>query len=142
MNTGAAAQRIEQSVDGPAWFQYCFSVYVRAGVSTPVVLYSTDGTVSADTRATAGPLWQRVVHSVRLESPTEATAFGFELGPGAAVELYGFQAECQPAPSAYRRTTTRSGVYERSRFGDDVLTLRADGPGEYSCAVRIVAGMW
>jgi hypothetical protein len=141
VNTGAAAQRIEQSIEGPARFQYCFSVCARADVSTPVVLYSTDGTMSADTRATAGPSWRRLAHSSRLESASEATVFGLELGPGAAVELYGFQAECQPAASAYRRTTTRSGVYERSRFGDDVLTLTADGPGEYSCAVRIVAGM-
>ncbi len=141
VNTGAAAQQIEQSIEGPAWFQYCFSVYARANVSTPVVLYSTDGTVLASTLAAAGPSWRRLVHSSRLESTSGATVFGLELGPGAAVELYGFQAECQPAPSAYRRTTTRSGVYERARFGDDVLMVTADGPGEYSCAVRIVAGM-
>lgn len=139
-NGGVGAQRIEQNIEGPAGFLYCFSVYARASVPTPLALYSTDRVVAAETSSAAGPEWRRLVHSARLESSGEAVAFGVELGPGAEVDVFGFQVECQPAPSAYRQTTTRSGVYGKARFGEDVLTMTADGPGEYSCAVRVVAG--
>ncbi len=51
----------------------------------------------------------------------------------------GCMAEAQPAPSAYRRTTSRSGVYRRARFDDDLLTMISEGPEQHSCRVRIVA---
>ena len=49
------------------------------------------------------------------------------------------QAEAQPAPSAYRKTTSRSGIYTNARFEDDSFSLSAEGPGQHSCRVHIGA---
>jgi hypothetical protein len=51
------------------------------------------------------------------------------------------QVEAQLAPSAYRKTTSRSGVHQKARFDNDVLTLVSDGPEQHSCKVRIVASL-
>jgi hypothetical protein len=65
--------------------------------------------------------------------------FGIRLNPASAVEVYGMQVEAQLAPSAYRKTMSRSGVHQAARFDNDVLTMVSDGPEQHSCKVRIVA---
>ena len=43
-NTAQTTQRILQNIAGPSWFQYCFSVYLRAAASTTVqILLSATG---------------------------------------------------------------------------------------------------
>jgi len=78
------------------------------------------------------------VHSGKAESQETAVWFGVRLGPGMAVELYGMQAEAQPAPSPYRRTGLRGGIYEGARFDVDELIVAAVGPELHTCTVRIV----
>jgi hypothetical protein len=138
-NGGALPQALQQTIQGPGWFQYCFSLYVRSQSPGVVGVYRSTGGNEAGAAYAVGPAWRRLAHAGRSQGTAESVAFGIRLSPGSAVEVYGMQVEAQLAPSAYRMTTSRSGVHEKARFDNDVLTLVSDGPEQHSCNVRIVA---
>ena len=138
-NSGAFAQTLQQTIQGPGWFQYCFSLYVRSQSAGVLGVYRSTGGNEAGAAYSAGPAWRRLAHAGRSQGTAEGVTFGIRLSPGTAVEVYGMQVEAQLAPSAYRKTMSRSGVHEKARFDNDVLTLTSDGPEQHSCKVRIVA---
>jgi hypothetical protein len=138
-NTGGTSQRIQQAISAPAWFRYCFSFYARS--DQPVNVSLLRSTTTAEDRVTivSGPNWRRLVQSGNSQSGEEAISFGIELEAGSSVEVYGMQVEAQPNPSTYRKTTTRSGVYQKCRFDSDKLQMAADGPEQHSCSVWLMA---
>jgi len=138
-NAGAAPQSIHQDIAAPAWFQYCFSFYVRSEVPTRFAVYRASGMTEASMTVEAGTGWSRIQHSGSLESSEETIAFGIRVEAGASLHVYGLQVEAQPGASTYRKTTSRSGVHATARFDDDALSITADGPGSHSCPVRVVA---
>jgi hypothetical protein len=138
-NGGALPQTLQQTIQGAGWFYYCFSLYVRSQSPGVIGVYRSTGGNEAGATYSAGPAWRRVAHSGMSEGTAESVAFGIRLSPGSAVEVYGMQVEAQLAPSAYRKTMSRSGVHEKARFDSDVLTLTSDGPEQHSCKMRIVA---
>lgn len=141
VNSGAAAQQMAQSVAGPGSFRYCFSVYARSEAAATMTLYSTDGTNSAKTVAPVGTSWQRLIHSAQLSGTADSITAGIELQAGVSVDVCGCQLDCQPGPSSYRKTTSRSGVYSNCRFSEDTLTVIAEGADNYSCSFGLVARM-
>lgn len=138
-NGGAPPQTLQQTIEGPGWFQYCFSLYARSQSPGVLGVYRSTGGNEAGAAYTVGPAWRRLAHAGRSQVTAESVAFGIRLSPGSTVEVYGMQVEAQLAPSAYRKTMSRSGVHEKARFDNDVLTLVSDGPEQHSCKVRIVA---
>jgi hypothetical protein len=54
------------------------------------------------------------------------------------VQLFGMQAEAQLAPSDYKQTSARGGVYAKARFGTDHLTVTARAPDVYDAVIPIV----
>lgn len=138
INTGSVEQSLQQVIAAPGWFTYCWSVYARSSAGARVRLYRRSGDEEDAREFAVGPSWERLVHSGKGSSQETRVWFGVRLEPGAAVELYGMQAEAQPAPSPYRRTKWRGGVYEGARFDDDELQMIATGPELHSCTVRIV----
>ena len=138
INTGPVEQSLQQLITAPGWFAYCWSVYARSAAATKVTLYWRSGTEENAKEFAVGPSWKRFVHSGKAESQETAVWFGVRLGPGMAVELYGMQAEAQPAPSPYRRTGLRGGIYEGARFDVDELIVAAVEPELHTCTVRIV----
>jgi len=64
--------------------------------------------------------------------------FAAQLEAGASVDLFGMQAEAQLAPSDYRVTGANGGLYARARFGEDRLTVTAQGADVYDATIRIV----
>lgn len=139
LNTGAAEQSIQQTINGPGWYCYCFSVYARSAAASVVTLFRSTGGVTQQRDYRLSESWKRLVLSGRAESAAESVTFGLTIPPAAAMDLFGMQAEAQPAPSAYRKTTSRSGIYTNARFEDDSFWLISEGPEQHSCRVHIGA---
>lgn len=127
-NTGGAPQSISQTLAAPAEYQYCFSAYVRSAVPVTVTMLSGSGRAER----TVMNEWGRITFA----RAGEAT-FGLELPAGAVVEVYGLQAEPQPAASGYKASTS-GGVYENARLRDDALAMTATGVEQHSCTVNII----
>jgi hypothetical protein len=87
--------------------------------------------------AAANATWNRVNGGVTDNAEGETTKFGIELPPGATVDIFGLQAEAQLGASAYKRTT-RGGVYQGARFGEDELRIRTTGVNQHECRVTII----
>jgi hypothetical protein len=85
-----------------------------------------------------GPGWQRVFVHGNPGQATTAVSFSVQLPPGASVDLFGMQAEGQLAPSDYKQTGMRGGVYSNARFASDQLTVTAQGTDVYDAVIRIV----
>jgi hypothetical protein len=125
VNGGAAAASIAQTLSVPATFQYCLSVWARG---TEVTLVIGAGLK----RFALGSNWSRISFA------GSGTTFGVQLDAGTAADLFGMQVEAQMAPSDYKKTGVRGGVYPKVRFGDDVLTVTAQGTDVYDAVIRIV----
>jgi len=138
-NSGAALQTVQQTISGPGWFQYCCSLYARSEQAANLTIFRAIAGMQETRRCPLTSSWTRVVHAGQSQNSEESVTFGIALETGAAVEVYGIQAEAQPAPSAYRKTSSRCGVHKTARFDDDSLPVISEGPEQHSCKVRIVA---
>ncbi len=132
--TVSGSGEIAQTVQAPGGLRYCFSTWVRGQAIT---LAARAGGVEAARSFEAGATWRRVTLAAKLDPAAEATTFAIAASGGA--ELFGLQVDAQLGPSAYKRTTSRSGVYGAARFMDDALTITDDGPGSSACKLRIRA---
>jgi hypothetical protein len=138
-NTGVAALRIQQTINGPGRYQYGFSVEARSDQNQQLTMIRSTATETQSAAFSVGPDWRPTLLSGRFTGPDEAVTFGFEIGPGYSVDLFGVQVEAQPGASGYKKTFSRSGVYPNARFLDDSLSVTADGPNQHSCRIRIHA---
>lgn len=138
-NSATTTQRLQQTINGPSWFHYCLSAYLRSDQPAVVSLTRSADVVEARRSVTVGSSWLRYVHSGQSATSAEGISFGMELEGGAAVEVYGLQVEAQVGASPYRKTGARSGVYTKVRFAEDSLTVTAQGLEEHSCVVRLTA---
>ncbi len=120
-NAGAGTQSVQQTIEGPGWFHYCFSFYASSEQPLSLAVFRFTGGVEVARSYPVDSRWKRLALSGRSQGAQESITFGISLEAGAAVNVYGMQVEAQPAPSAYRKTTSRSGVHANARFNDDVL---------------------
>jgi hypothetical protein len=60
-----------------------------------------------------------------------------ELPAGAALDVYGLQAEPQAAASKYK-ASTMGGVYAGARLRDDALTFTTEDVNNHSATVNII----
>lgn len=134
-NTAASELSIQQDVNVPAWFRYCFSVYARS---------ETRGSVT-QTRATDSilheltPEWRRILFSGQSTSNQETVAFGLRLSAGTSIEVFGLQVEPQPGASEYKATFSTGGVYPFARLNDDTLAITSHALNRHACTLHIVA---
>jgi hypothetical protein len=139
INAGQTEQALSQTLPAPAWFRYCMSVYARSASSSSLTL-TRSATSDVHSRVfMPGSAWSRWVLSGALNTTSESVTFSVVLPPGGSVDVFGIQAEPQPASSAYKRTDSRNGVFPHARFDDDVLRLVSDGPDQHRCDLQIVA---
>jgi hypothetical protein len=140
-NTAQTTQRILQSIAGPSWFQYCFSIYLRSSApSTVQVLFSATGQESL-TQVQTGSSWTRAVMAGSLSLQENGISFGLQLPAGASIVAFGAQAEPQPATGYYKKTTDQAGVYTNTRFDSDSLTQTTGAPNQNSCTVSLVSNL-
>ncbi len=127
-NTGAGAQQLTQTLQAPAGYCYCFSLYARA--DQPVTATLRIGAQQAQRALTS--LWTRLVFAAE-----DAAVFAFELPAGASASVHGLQVEAQAGASVYKPSTT-GGVYQNARLADDTLAITTTGAGQHAAAVKVV----
>jgi hypothetical protein len=138
-NTGEAAQRASQSIDGAGTYQYCFSLYLRSDAASAARLFLNSGGQELDLVVTSGASWTRATMTGKLTSSADTVSFGVELMPGIRVQVFGAQVEAQPGAGQYKGTTDRAGVYTLTRFDADSFTVIADAPNQQSCSVTLIS---
>jgi hypothetical protein len=141
INAGQVFQGIQQKIDAPGWYRYCFSVTARASATCAARMILTNADGTAVSEYPVGPIWTRYTCSGAIEGEAEDITCRFETGAGAAVEVFGFQLEAQPNASAYRVTRTQSGVYTRTRFLEDEIVFVANGIDDHAAIVRLYSAL-
>lgn len=137
INAGQSSQRITQTIAAPGGYQYCLSVYARAAASGSVSLIRATASKSVSQVFAVAADWQRLISSGNLGAAEDQISFAIELPAGAAVQLFGFQAEPQLGASPYKMTTKQSGVYPNARFQDDRLLATARSTDQNEGLIRI-----
>jgi hypothetical protein len=138
-NTGQAAQRVVQTIGGASWFQYCFTLYLRADAPETAQMVAVTTGEESKSAVAVGPVWARVVKAGSLSARQDGISFGVELPPGARVDVFAAQVEAQPGAGYYKKTTDRGGVYAKTRFDSDSLAVTADGKNSNSGVVKLVS---
>jgi hypothetical protein len=137
-NTAQAAQQVSQSVAGPSWFQYCYSIYLRSDSPCAVQLLLS-ATSQQSTSALAVPsTWTRTTLAGSLASQDDGLSVGLIIPPGARMFAFGPQLEAQKAPGPYKMNTVQAGVYPATRFDVDSLSITAAAVDQSSCVVNLV----
>lgn len=131
-NSGEGAQTLTQTLNAPASYTYCFSVYAFS--SQPWTIQLLLGTNSA--QAALNSRWSRIQIAGMGDATASSIEFGIELPSGATVSVFGPQVEAQLAPSAYK-TGTAGGAYENARFRDDEFVFTSTDVNHHSATVNI-----
>lgn len=139
INAAQADQQFGQTIAGPAWFQYCFSAYLRSDAPCTVRVSGSSKSGQVARSFEVGPQWSRAIAPLRMSNQDDGIHFALASGPGASFEIFGPQVEAQLGAGPYKQTTDSSGVYAKSRFDSDALTCVATGPQQYSCSVRVAS---
>jgi hypothetical protein len=132
-NGGAGPQSLTQTLNAPAGYRYCFSVYVRSAESAAISLLVGANRVTQQ----AGPLWKRMALARSGDAAADSILFGIELPAGASVQVFGPQVEAQGSASKYQTSTT-GGVFENARFRDDAFRFTTTGFNRHSAKVNIL----
>ncbi len=139
INAGNVGQAVAQVLDVPGNFQYSISVWARTeGDSNATLTADTTG-ASAALPIQLNGTWKRFSMTVGLGQATSSVTFGVLLDGGATVDLFGMQVDAQIGSSDYKRTGAEGGVYPRSRFSSDSLTIKAQATDVYDAVVQILA---
>lgn len=137
INAGMGNELISQTLNIPANYQYCFSLYVASNESGEITLLRQGLSAQENTIVAIGPTWTRVNSSGQLNDAGTNLTVSISLAPGQQVGLYGPQLEPQIAPSRYRSTAQTGGVYANAHWGIDQLTIFADAPNLFSTSFTI-----
>lgn len=137
-NSAVAPQALVQVIDAPGNFSYCFSIWLRGLSAEPVSLLATSGGYTQSQLVTPDPTWKRFHLSVSLPSDSDSIGFGWQLPAGAIIDAAGAQVDAQPAPAAYRRSSSRHGVHPKVRFAMDSLSRITNGPNDHSTTVSLL----
>jgi hypothetical protein len=132
-NSGAAVQRVAQTIAAPGDCQYCLTAYLRAAAPAIARLWAGDDSISADLT----PVWNRLMLTSSPQSDVTSIPIGVEVAALATVEIYGIQVEAQPGSSGYK-ATSRGGIYESAHLRDDALAITRTGVNRNSCTVKII----
>ena len=135
--SGGAAAGLHQEVAAPSSLVCCASVWARSDTVGAKLRLEDGNGESAEADIDDSGAWKR--YSTRLPGGGLSDVLRFKVLSGsAALELYGFQLEAQPAPSAFKHTRDQGAVYPGARFEQDILIDTLTGPGIHSGAVQIV----
>jgi len=134
-NSGAASQALSQSIVAPGSLQYAFSGYVNG---TGWLRIDSGGVIREQAFAT-GSEWRRIFVSANPGSGAELVTFSVRVPAGGSAKVTALQAEAQPAPGGYRKTTSRSGVYPNARFAGDEMDWTMQAMNNNAATIRIVS---
>ena len=137
-NSGGVAGSAAQSVDIPANYQTCFSVYARGTSPVTIAFRRSTGAGSSSEPVSLETSWKRIEMSGRASGSNGPVIFALDLPAGTVVELWGAQLEGQLQSSAYRRTWAQSGARANARFDQDELIVTAIGIDNYATRLRVL----
>ena len=133
VNSGGASQRLVQTLNVPASYFYCLSLYARSDAAGQVNLVRGAELGVREVQSQ----WSRLTFASASASTDNTAAFGIEIPAGGSTEIFGMQVEAQIGASLYKKTTSRGGVYASARFRNDELRVNTVGPGRHGCAIAI-----
>jgi hypothetical protein len=135
-NSGATAE-ILQTLNVPAQYQYCFSVYAQSAQAGSVTLIRRGSSDEhADTRG-VGSNWTRIVSSGKLSDAATQFSAVISIAAGQSVTLFGPQLGAQIAPSTYRQTFQSGGVYPNAHWAIDEFIITTESPNLFSTSFSI-----
>ncbi len=138
VNAGETALSVAQTPNVPGNFHYCLSAWAKTAAGSGVTLsISTTGGSVTQTFPLTGE-WARINVSGNPGQSTTEVTFAAQLAAGASVDLFGMQVEAQLAPSDYKLTGAKGGVYAKARFAADQITVTAQGTDVYDAVIKIV----
>jgi len=131
-NSGMAPQGITQTLMAPGTYVYCFSAYMRSLSETAATLLLGNSQLPI----AVGANWNRFTVAARGDTTALSTTFGISIPAGVSLEVFGIQAEAQPAASEYKPSTT-GGVYGNAYFRDDTLTFTSTDVNHHSTTLTV-----
>lgn len=137
-NQAAADLALQQDINAPGWYCYCFSVYAR-GQGGSISLLRAAGSVSASESCALPPKWTRLTSGGALNTTAESFSAGILIPAGQSVDVFGFQLEAQPGASPYKPTLSGGGVYATAHFSQDAFAFTTTAPNRHSCTLTINA---
>lgn len=141
VNPSVATQGMVQVLTVPGHYTYSMSVWLRSDMPSSVALCATSGGFTQNLVVAPQRTWHRYHLHVKMPSESTSVGFSLELAGGSAVCAVGAQVDAQPAPSAYRRSTSRHGVHPNVRFAMDSLTRTTNGPNDHSTTVVVTTNL-
>jgi len=138
-NNATATEEVTQILSVPANYHYCFSLYAKSATPSAVTLVRRGMSAEAATAYYIGPDWTRLVSAGELGDAAIEFTIAIRLLAGQQITLYGPQLEPQLAPSRYRATGARGGIYRKSHWAVDDLVITATAPNLFSTAFSIEA---
>jgi hypothetical protein len=136
-NTSQALQSIEQTVEGPGWFQYCFSVWLQSDGPGVVSLGLSNAEGELEQEYSLSQHWTLVECTGSIPGASTEITCRLDVSAGAVVSVYGMQLEAQPCASEYKKTGEESGLRSNTRFDEDGLHFTAHGADDHSVVVRL-----
>jgi hypothetical protein len=139
INPTGADLTLQQTINAPGWFTYCFSLDVRSQSSGSVSVLLQAGTVSMNRSYRPSAGWNRIQLGGSLNTTTTSLSAGILIPAGQAVDVFGLQLEPQPAASTYKRSLSASGIYATAHFAADAFAYTTSGPNRNNCVLTIKA---
>jgi hypothetical protein len=112
-------------------------VYLRSDVSSVVQMVMSATGQDSLTSISIGPVWARAVKSGSLSVSQDGIGFGVQLPAGARIQAFGAQVEAQWGAGQYKKTVDRGGVYAKTRFDSDALTVSTNAPNQNAGTVSL-----
>ncbi len=132
VNQGGGVQSITQTINAPAGYLYCLSVYARSAQATGVTLLSGSNRLACS----VGTDWARLQMAQAGDASANSITFGIEIPAGTTLDLFGPQVEAQGSASTYKPSTS-GGVYEGARLADDTFRFTTTDVNRHSTTVTI-----
>jgi hypothetical protein len=130
---------LQQTINAPGWFSYCFSLYVRAQSGGGVSLSLQAGAASINNPYALQADWNRIQLTAILNTTAGSLSAGIVIPAGQSVDVFGLQLEPQPVPSIYKRSLSAGGVQSNAHFRDDAFAYTTSAPNSHSCSLTITA---
>ena len=138
-NYGQNTQELAQSLEVPAQYQYCLSLYAAAIGQTPITLFQRGPNAQQSKQMILSSGWNRLVLSGRLNDTGSIITVGISLEAGTQVQVFGMQLEAQISPSRYQPTAATGGVYANAHWAVEQLQITAEDTNLYATTVSIEA---
>lgn len=136
VNSGQTDQQLSQTIQAPANFQYCFSLYTSASVPTSLGL-SIASAISPRQTYPVGANWVRLTNSLRLSDNALSFTASIVVPAAQTLVVWGPQLEPQLSPSRYRSTAAAGGVYHDAHLLGNSITFESQAPGLFSTLISI-----